>query len=366
MKFNLRNYPNPTKLIQLGMEERSGGVSVGFKNKKINNPLSLPQIINELNNNNLLNIPIIKEVPIIFEDFNWFGKLKAIVKNFISRTFKQENFESSVAHYDTEQKSIHIFNGIIEPKLKDPNISKSYDKLLNSISSPSFLINFFVLHEIGHAIHENIRDNKTYNNFTDYFKGNLNNKIYQEQALISRENFADMFAAISLVHLDKNNVTLVNDLEAFIQFRKDIHQEKYYTFNGLDKLLSDVKNNNLNFSTAEDILNYISKNTDKELKFRLNESLQKIKNSQEHNKQLGFFSKCFNLDNYTFKEIVKFLEEKIGYQKPDSVIEEKDSFEQGKILYQKNSISNIVKKIKRFCFSFISEEENEKNTFKPK
>ncbi len=79
-----------------------------------------------------------------------------------------------------------------------------------------------------------------------------------------------------------------------------------------------------------------------------------------------FLSMCFNLDNYTFKEIVKFLKEKIGYQKPDSVIEEKDSFEQGKILYQKNSISNIVKKIKSFCLAFRSEKENEKNTFKPK
>ncbi len=94
--------------------------------------------------------------------------------------------------------------------------------------------------------------------------------------------------------------------------------------------------------------------------------MQEIKNSQEHNKQLGFFSKCFNLDNYTFKEIVKFLEEKIGYQKPDSVIEEKDSFEQGKISYEKMSLSNIAKKIKSFCLTFRSEQENEKNTFKPK
>ncbi len=236
MKFNIYNYNYFSNFINKVQKERNQNFVLN-KNTKINNPSSLPQIIKELNNNNLLNIPIEKEVLIIFEDFNWFGKLKTMFQNFISRNFKQENFESSVDHYDTEQKSIHIFSGIIEPKLKAPNINKSYDKLLNSISSPSFLINFFVLHEIGHAIHENIRNNKDYHNFTDYFNGYSNNKIYQEQALISRENFADMFATIALIHIDKNNVNLLNDLEAFVQFRKDIKQEKYYTFNGLDKLL---------------------------------------------------------------------------------------------------------------------------------
>ncbi len=56
MKFSLKNYPNPKKLIQLGLIERNeGGLLLG--NKKTSSYLILPQIINKLNNSSLLNIP---------------------------------------------------------------------------------------------------------------------------------------------------------------------------------------------------------------------------------------------------------------------------------------------------------------------
>ena len=78
MKFNLNNYPK--KLVQLGLRERKND---SIKNKQKLNKLLLPEIITELNNNNLLNIESKEEISIIFEDFTWFGKIKNQLNNCI-------------------------------------------------------------------------------------------------------------------------------------------------------------------------------------------------------------------------------------------------------------------------------------------
>ena len=364
MKFSLKNYPNPKKLIQLDLIERNkGGLLLG--NKKTSSYLILPQIINKLNNSSLLNIPNTEEVNIVFENFSWFGKLKTILKNFISRTVHEENFESSVAHYDNKNKSIHIFNGIFEPKLNDEKVKESYQNLITSISSPNFLINLFVLHEIGHAIHDQIRQEQSSNNFTDYFKEYSKNKINNQQVLIARENFADMFAAIALIQIDKNNHDLVKDLKIFSQFRKDIKEEKYFTFNSLNKIVSDVIENNLKFSNTDDIFRYISLNTDSELRIKLNETLSKTLNSQEHNQQLGYLSELFKIEDKSINGITSYLTQEIGYKKPDSVIYENESFEQGQNLYKKDLNNNIFKKIKNFCLE-LREDSKNKNSLKLK
>ena len=360
MKFNLKNYSNFSiyKFEQFENEKnKSLGQSLNDLNVE-NKSLSLPQIINELNNSNLLNIPNQNEVNIIFENFSWFGKIKTTLKNFISRTVHEENFESSVTHYDSQNKSIHIFNGIFEAKLNNKKVQESYQNLINSISNPNFLVNFFVLHEIGHAIHDQIRSEQSFNNLTDYFKGNLNNKICQKQALIFRENFADMFAAIALKQIDKNNPDLMNDLESFSKFRKDIKEEKYYTFNSLEQIISDIKTNKLNFSDTESILNYINLSTNNEIKYRLKETLSNTVNSQEHNQQLGYLSELFNIKDKSISGITSFLQTEISYQKPNSVIYENESFEQGQNLYKKDLNNNIFKKIKNFCLELREDSKN--------
>jgi hypothetical protein len=350
MKFNLKNYPQfkPLEYEKESLDNFGKPLNKNYKIEK----LQLPQIINQLNNSNLLNIPNQDEVNIIFENFSWFGEIRTILKNFISRTINEENFESSVAHYDNQTKNIHIFNGILEPKLNNENVKESYQTLTSSSSNPNFLVNFFVLHEIGHAIHDQIRNEQSFNNLTDYFKEYSNNKLHNEQTLIVRENFADMFATIALTQIDKNNKDLINDLETFSQFRKDIKEEKYYTFNSLDKIISDVKNNNLNFSKIDDVLNYININTDNEIKIRLNESLSKILNSQEHNKQLGYLSELFKIEDKSINGIVSFLKIKIDYQKPDYFIYEDDSFKEGQSAFHKTT---LVQRIIKLRSNLISE-----------
>ena len=366
MKFNIINYPPPKKLLLLELEVRSDGAALG--NKKINNPISLPKIINELNNSSLLNISDQDEIPIIFENFTPLGVAKTFVKNWISRKKNEGDFESSVAHYDKEAKSVHIFNGIIEPKSDDENIKSSYEKLSNSVSNKDFLINFFTLHEIGHAIHDKVKNNKDFNNLTDHFREKGKNLLHYEKSLLFSENFADMFAAISLLKIDKNNSNLINDLQYFSDFRKNIQYEKYYTFNNLYKIIVDSKNNNLNFGKIDDVFDYINSNTNKELGLRLNQSLKNIDNSQRHNEQLGYLSKLFKIADNSGNGIISFLQNEIGYRMPSSVIFEHDSFEIGKTLFNKDSLSskNIHQRIINCCSHFRENPNQNKDVFRPK
>ncbi len=353
MKFKIKNAPKFNKIIFNSKSEDDNRVLLS--NKK--NPLFLPKIINELNNNNILNLKSKEEVSIIFEDFNWFGKIKNTLNNFISKTLDKENLENSIAHYDTRTKSIHVFNGIIEPKTNNIEFKESYNKLLNVVSNPNFIINFFVLHEIGHAIFDAIINQKKYNNFTEYFKLESNNKIHSEQNTILHENFADMFAAIAYLSIDKNNPNLVKDLELFSQFRKEIKQEKYYTFNNLNVIIHDYKINNFNFTSNEELLDYININTNNEIKIRLKESLEKTLNSQQHNQQLAYLSQLFQLEDKSFKGIISYLEKEINYVKPLSVIYENEFFQNNN---HSSEMSKIAQRIRRFN-EFVKEPLCEKN-----
>ena len=159
MQFNIQKYPNLIKKSDKKTnQQRNFGESFNNVNEKL--IFTLPEIINDLNNNDLLNIKSKAEISIIFEDFTWFGKIKNQLNNFISKTFDKENLENSIAHYNTKTKSIHVFNGIIEPKTNNIEFKESYSNLINSVSNPNFIINFFVLHEIGHAIHDEVINQK--------------------------------------------------------------------------------------------------------------------------------------------------------------------------------------------------------------
>ena len=355
MQFNIKNDKNFNKL-QSKLTIKSNDFELVNDLTNLNN-LTLLEIINELNSSDLLNIKSKREVSIIFEDFTWFGKIRNKLNNLISKTFDKENLENSIAHYDSQSKSIHIFNGIVEPKTNNIEFKESYSNLINSVSNPNFIINFFVLHEIGHAIHDEVINQKKYNNFTDFFKLESNNKIHKEQNTILHENFADMFAAIAYLSIDKNNPNLVKDLELFSQFRKEIKQEKYYTFNNLDKIINDYKNNNLNFSNNEKLLEYININTNNEIKKRIKESLETTLNSQQHNKQLAYLSHLFKLEDKSFKGIVSYLEKEINYVKPLSVMHEGEFFQNND---HSSEMSKITQRIRRFN-EFVKEPLCKKN-----
>ena len=282
MKFILKNYYNIEKYENESENIRNSNLSL----KKLKTNILLSEIINKLNNSKILNIESKEEIPIIFENFTWFTQTKNNVKNIIKKIQGHEVLEHSIAHYKPNTKTIHIFNGIFNPTIKNEKFQTSYAKLIDSVSKTNFIVNLFVLHEIGHAIYNKIIDDKdtniNYGNLTDYFKIDSINTLHKEHNTILHENFADMFASIAYLTIDKNNPYIIKDLELFSQFRKELKENKYYTFNSLDKVINDYKNNNLSFSNNSQILDYININTNNEIKIRLKESLENTLNSQQH------------------------------------------------------------------------------------
>ena len=359
MQFNIKNDKNFNKL-QSKLTIKSNDFELVNDLTNLNN-LTLLEIINELNSSDLLNIKSKREVSIIFEDFTWLGKIKNKLNNFISKTLDKENLENSIAHYNSKSKSIHIFDGIIEPKSNNNQFKKSYNYLINTTSNIGFVINFFVLHEIGHAIYDEVINHKKNNNFTDYFKLEFNNSIHKQQNTILHENFADMFAAIAYLTIDKNNPNLVKDLELFSQFRKDITQQPYYTFNNLDKIINDYKSNNLNFASNEELLEYINENTNNEIKIRLKESLESTLNLQQHNKQLSYLSHLFKLEDKSFTGIISYLEKEINYVKPLGVSYESEFFQNNS---PNSEMNKIAQRIKKFSVNFKSEMNSPSNKIK--
>ena len=310
MQFNLINY---TKFNESTTRKQNKNNTELINNKNQEKvALQLPEIITELNNIKLLNTDSKEKIPIIFENFTWFNKIQTNVKNIIKKVNGHETLEHSIAHYQPNTKTIHIFNGIFNPTIKNEKFQTSYAKLTNSVSNANFIVNLFVLHEIGHAIYNNILEDKSYNtnygNLTDYFKIDSINTLHKEHNTILHENFADMFASIAYLTIDKNNPYIIKDLELFSQFRKELKENKYYTFNSLDKVINDYKNNNLSFSNNSQILDYININTNNEIKIRLKESLENTLNSQQHNQQLVYLSDLFKLEDKSFNGIISYLE----------------------------------------------------------
>ena len=63
-----------------------------------------------------------------------------------------------------------ILQNLYRLKLKNKIVQNSYNQLIDSVSNFNFIANFFVLHEIGHAIYDNM--NKTDLKNFSFYKSN--------------------------------------------------------------------------------------------------------------------------------------------------------------------------------------------------
>ena len=85
MNFDLNNYNNFDKFFSKTRKNREKGIVIE-KNQKISPIFSIPQIINKLNNEPILNPLINQNITITFEDFDWLGKTKVFLKDFGKKT----------------------------------------------------------------------------------------------------------------------------------------------------------------------------------------------------------------------------------------------------------------------------------------
>ncbi len=85
MKFNLQNY-RYTEKYRLKKYKVKNITNIIKGNEILTLQLQLPEIINEINNSNLLNIESKEEIPIVFENFSWLKQSKTTVNNFVKKT----------------------------------------------------------------------------------------------------------------------------------------------------------------------------------------------------------------------------------------------------------------------------------------
>ncbi len=361
MIFNIQNIEVLDKL-----EERYMPIIPNNKGLKINigngGRLTLNGLIQELNTSAIFNPLINSVIPICFENFDSFGKVKTVLRNY----FSKGNFESSIAHYSFSHKSISIFQGVMEPTIKDPDVKEQYIKLLNSIDSPDFIVKFFVFHEIGHAIHDALlkQESLGFSNISDYFNGlEYNNSLRNNIAIIYRENFADLFATIVLAILD-NNPAVLSNINKLSTFRESITEKEHYqTFNSLNSVLERLSTKSLEINDFKSLLQEINQVTLLEIKTTLNAELENKGNFYDLNCKFGYLDSIFGLNGKDTKDVIAYLQEEINYNSPYGYSFHAESFCKGKADYlseenmkTKISINNIFK-IRAICV----ENNNYKN-----
>jgi hypothetical protein len=178
------------------------------------------------------------------------------------------------------------------------------------------VLNFIVLHEVGHAIQNNLYvttkkcfslNNNNFSKFvnhTDFYKGyfeDINGVQILDSSNISRilhktlkESFADLFA-IYVINQLYDSTKSKKLIESIINSRKELQPiEKYFTFN----LLESFSNNIPKFNSFNELNNHFELLISNHLKNTIS-SLFKESNShtnQVTNHFLGFVDKKFNLN----------------------------------------------------------------------
>jgi hypothetical protein len=216
--------------------------------------LSLIELIENLNKEERLNPVKLsnKKIEILFEDFDALGKFIHNVKKIFSRTVGSID----IANYNIEDCKIRVYSDIFNPKFYNEEVQKSYDTILDNGDNNNFIVKFFILHEIGHSIHHNLLNDLNYKEFSSYFNNfdlNTNNHFKRNLSLMVRENFADLYATISLFVLEQSDNKLINKLEKVLEYRKSNLNEGYNTYNGLGLVLEKIKSNDFKIDSFTSI-----------------------------------------------------------------------------------------------------------------
>lgn len=304
MELKLTNYNE--KIIDTVFKNyefnSSGKIPVPLSNK--NQLVTINDLVKFFSENNILSYKKNFKLNIVFEDFNNFTNLIFKLKNF----GKDEKYSS---WHNEINNTIHIIKSDFNPQLS--TISK---KIIDSGFNLNDVLNFIVLHEVGHAIQNNLYfinkncfslSKTNFSNFVNhinFYKGyfeDINGVAILDSSNISRilhktlkESFADLFAIYSINKIYEP-VKSKKLIECIIKSRKDLQPlEKYFTFG----LLESFSNNIPKFNSFNELNNHFELLISNHLKDTIS-SLFKEANSytnQVTNHFLGFVDKVLNLN----------------------------------------------------------------------
>lgn len=268
MKFNLthykkyKSYVNKNKIVERNFTDLNNPIKPikPIKNIEVNDT------INILNNKlNKTTPEINNNINIIFDNFS----IITSIKDWIDIKLKNKDISHSFG-YDPNTKNINIRKNFI-------NNSLFYHDLINIGISEEEIMNFAILHEIGHCLHNlSLDKNKIINydskesNFINTIMPNFDKTwIVKNHEIMERlnnsivEGFADLYSLILLDKIYPDNQALkIIEAVKNVREEKQLHcNDTYHTYTSIEKYIKQRNEMKANLNDFHSINQYICQNT---------------------------------------------------------------------------------------------------------
>lgn len=267
-----------------------------------------------LNNKNIpLLVDFDNNILITFENFSNF-------EYFINKT-KRKLTKKNISHevgYDSSKNHIFARRNFLD---KDVGL---YPLLKKEGLDESEIMNFVLLHEIGHSIHDTLNKNdkpfvnlnSPEANFINSFTKSMSDDWFESPYDIMRrsnnsiaEGFADLYASILVDRLypKEQSSKIINAVFKSREYLNKYGNEKYNTFGSIKKFIDYRHQNPNTLRKYEDIEQYIFKTTLEEAFISLKKEMHITYDKHEEEKQHGinFFAGVIyqsnNLASYNVK-----------------------------------------------------------------
>lgn len=344
-------------------------------------------IIDEINKNKTFLPDIDKNILIHFQNFSTIEySINNKINFLLNKSVMPASYEPSKNLISARRNFLENKTGIY-PELKKRNV---YDHEI---------MNFVILHEIGHSIHDTINKNgapfvninSPEANFINSFTGALSEEWFSSRHSIIRrtnnsiaEGFADLYSSILISELYPKNQSerIIEAISSSRKFLADNNNDDYNTYPSIDTLIQHNKNNPLPFENYKQIENFIFNTSLKtlydflstEMKFSNNQL-----NQREREEGISYFAGVLyesnGLEGKYISPITKHawsnIINNIGFsnnftsmviKESNHYIHHEESFNEGRAEYKKiknkNSNPNFKSRLKLLKSHFLSGGNN--------